>query len=1213
MDECELCYGDQVQLIDEQIGTIRYIGEISYGHPSKGKNKNGIFYGIELKSKTGQHNGSIRGRIYFKCAPRLGIFVRIKDIECILKTSKHKSTRYHINQLIFIKNKEQLGTIRYIGLCPHLDTSHNAGGLWFGIESSPEHSRGKYKTEGIIQNIVYFKSSTGCNALFVQASNLSQVPKHILDKLKAAEPPPLVVKKKTKKGDKERRRSSVFDILKGKLADAFGKDTTEDAPSANHSKSASVTTAASDNTEATQQTRRRTRLSRSQSTPRNPDPNIGKKDLVDPTPVHTTNKRQHKIPYDLTKKRQQQKPKAKKHNNNNSLVTTKREKKRMQNQMKRSHSANPNEFKSKSKQRHKDAQHRPKNNSSKRPHKRYNKHRHNKTQEEGRIDHRPRRNKNARPRTPTAPKKARRNKSPRRPKTPDAKDSNHIKQRRKRSHPKPNLRNAHSAYDVGTQSRDRSTRTAFRAKKVQNHASISPRGGGGGGTHPMSWSPQVQNGITPHAYNEVYSFQKPSALRDQQQQSQFPQQHLASPDQARIVEAPIKRVKNGKNGGINERATIYERAKLMMTSLPFSHSSGVNQLDVMADNDVFNNPEYKKRKKNKRSRTRDVGELSEKILNEKRTKKPRSRKKNTKSLNNLKVKGHGHQRSKSLEINIDDLLAKGDEDDDDSAVSDLEEYVFTSSSEDWSDDSDDTSDDSKEDDPTLSLWVGTWNVGESEFEQECMSRWLGSNSSAMHRMHDVYVVGLQECVSQHRKAWMNGILAYLDNGRKQYLVIQKMHLMNILLIVIVNKLYMFRIRDIKCKTVACGKGNIIGNKGAVAITMTFDETTFAFVNVHLVARAERFVQRMENIERIFKNIDSASMGTFAAIDCLNQFHHVILFGDLNYRIMKDFWEVCDLIRSKRYCEFAICDQLNHQMETSEILYGFREGDIRLLPPTYRWERNANVVSNKREQAPSYTDRILYKSLPECYSFWQTKYKSCMRCYGSDHRPMMSIFRFVPRNLPRHNKKRRKGLKNIDICFYEMRAFIDMTKSKANGLELSDTICCNLYYKYSSSNSTADAVDKIDGGKYDALQRCWCWSLDVLDSVSIMPYILDLEFLVGTHVHLQITNSSKSHSIIGYSVIPLWNVFPQSLVDRDKLKTKYNPLFGDEDCDSAAQITQNDRNNSLRKKRRKRVSDKEFNSPITILGNYIGDIKGLIHAQSELVEKHRRINTKQKYK
>ena len=156
----------------------------------------------------------------------------------------------------------------------------------------------------------------------------------------------------------------------------------------------------------------------------------------------------------------------------------------------------------------------------------------------------------------------------------------------------------------------------------------------------------------------------------------------------------------------------------------------------------------------------------------------------------------------------------------DSQEPDEYEYSFTSSGDDdgsssSDSDGDDDSDDEKEEDEALSLWVGAWNVGESGFvlDGDILRKWLGNNARdhyAALSMHDVYVVGLQECVSQHRKQWINGILGYLDNGKKQFVVLQKVHLMNILIVVIVNRLYEDRIRDIKCKSVACGTGNIIG-------------------------------------------------------------------------------------------------------------------------------------------------------------------------------------------------------------------------------------------------------------------------------------------------------------------------------------------------------------------------------------------------------------------
>ena len=242
------------------------------------------------------------------------------------------------------------------------------------------------------------------------------------------------------------------------------------------------------------------------------------------------------------------------------------------------------------------------------------------------------------------------------------------------------------------------------------------------------------------------------------------------------------------------------------------------------------------------------------------------------------------------------------------------------------------------------MWVGTWNVAESGFilNADILGRWL-------QRGHDLYVIGLQECVGQHRKQWINGMVAYLDDGRRQYQVLKKEHLMNIVLVVIVNRLYLSRIREVKTKTVACGKGNIIGNKGAVAISFTFDESSFMLINVHLVARAERFQQRMDNIDRIIKHIDSANMGSHEKMDALNQFDTVIFFGDLNYRIERDFYEVKRLMKQRKYADFVESDQLSHQIKTNEILYSFREGNISLFPPTYRWDKLKNIVSNKREQ------------------------------------------------------------------------------------------------------------------------------------------------------------------------------------------------------------------------------------------------------------------------
>ena len=193
MDESDVCYGDKVELNDDQTGIIKYIGTISAGDPSHGKNKNGIYYGVHLSTKTGSHNGTVKGRKYFQCPHKYGIFVRLKDISEIIKKSKDKSSRYHMNQRIYIKDKQCLGTIRYIGLCQYLDNDQNnnfkTDKLWFGIELNSHQSRNNNKynnNDGVIQNITYFKSNKHCNALFIQKSNIEPPPQ----KTKKSPPPP---------------------------------------------------------------------------------------------------------------------------------------------------------------------------------------------------------------------------------------------------------------------------------------------------------------------------------------------------------------------------------------------------------------------------------------------------------------------------------------------------------------------------------------------------------------------------------------------------------------------------------------------------------------------------------------------------------------------------------------------------------------------------------------------------------------------------------------------------------------------------------------------------------------------------------------------------------------------------------------------------------------------------------------------------------------
>jgi inositol-1,4,5-trisphosphate 5-phosphatase len=74
------------------------------------------------------------------------------------------------------------------------------------------------------------------------------------------------------------------------------------------------------------------------------------------------------------------------------------------------------------------------------------------------------------------------------------------------------------------------------------------------------------------------------------------------------------------------------------------------------------------------------------------------------------------------------------------------------------------------------------------------------------------------------------------------------------------------------------------------------------------------------------------------------------------------------------------------MVTYEKYPDYHEYDIQFMP-TYKRNKFEGGYFNKKNQAPSYTDRILFKNntsiniLPE-------KYDSLEHIYGSDHRPVM---------------------------------------------------------------------------------------------------------------------------------------------------------------------------------------------------------------------------------
>ena len=108
-------------------------------------------------------------------------------------------------------------------------------------------------------------------------------------------------------------------------------------------------------------------------------------------------------------------------------------------------------------------------------------------------------------------------------------------------------------------------------------------------------------------------------------------------------------------------------------------------------------------------------------------------------------------------------------------------------------------------------------------------------------------------------------------------------------------------------------------------------------------------------------------------------------GDMNYRLMTNFKD----LNNTNVREYAVQMISSHdQLKLAQSLGYFpcyEEQPIDFLP-TYKMSNKEELYVNKKDQAPSYCDRILFKNnLP--VNWTSDFYRSLPHIHGSDHRPV----------------------------------------------------------------------------------------------------------------------------------------------------------------------------------------------------------------------------------
>lgn len=311
----------------------------------------------------------------------------------------------------------------------------------------------------------------------------------------------------------------------------------------------------------------------------------------------------------------------------------------------------------------------------------------------------------------------------------------------------------------------------------------------------------------------------------------------------------------------------------------------------------------------------------------------------------------------------------------------------------------------------VSIFTATWNMGNAPPPAN-LSRLIPVGP------HDLYVIGTQECKYEAREAYASckedfkstlirhmgrfyTLVAYHDMWEIRTAVFAR------------NRLVPF-LSGFTFHSQATGIANVLGNKGAVAVSFHLNHTSLCFVNAHLAAHQGELQKRNTNYRDIIRHtkVGLGCPWTRMLPDIHNQFHHLFFLGDLNYRLDIDeepriptaecFSKIESMIRAGEEGWKALqeTDQLIKVMKTGEAFSAYHEGPL-LFRPTFKVFPNMRCKYN-RHRSPAWCDRILWRSAPDSETHCplvQKSYRSCDALDTSDHKPVSATFTLGTSLLP----------------------------------------------------------------------------------------------------------------------------------------------------------------------------------------------------------------------
>lgn len=299
---------------------------------------------------------------------------------------------------------------------------------------------------------------------------------------------------------------------------------------------------------------------------------------------------------------------------------------------------------------------------------------------------------------------------------------------------------------------------------------------------------------------------------------------------------------------------------------------------------------------------------------------------------------------------------------------------------------------------------------------------------------DIYLIGFQELVAltagqilnadvSKKEFWERQVLDCLNSSGEEYVLLRSGQLVGTALMLFVKKKEILMVSKVEGATKKTGFGGMAGNKGGVAVSFLFANTSFCFITAHLAAGLHNLDERHQD----FKTLSSGLQ--FSRSRKIKDHDSVIWLGDFNYRVTLPYDQTLHLIQSGNLEPLLDNEQLTQQMAKGVTFPYYQEMDI-TFPPTYKFDNGTNIYdTSDKQRTPSWTDRILSRGS----NLRQISYGSAPFLF-SDHRPVYGVFE-AKVTLVDQEKKEKLGVQ----LYEKRRSEIGDTNDLVNVSDLNTTM------------------------------------------------------------------------------------------------------------------------------------------------------------------------------